>query len=170
MAMVHSSMKDPRAITGRTVLLWLFAFFGIIFAANGVFIYLALGSFPGVVEERPYEAGQAYNEEIAAARAQVERHWQVSGEIVRTGGEAARLVVTAADAQGTPLYGVGVHALLRNPVREAADIEAFLHADGGGRYIADLEALPAGNWTLILEIEEDGARKFKSENRIFVKE
>ena len=51
MTMVQSNMKDPKAITGKTVLVWLLAFFGVIFTANAVFIYLALGSFPGVVVE-----------------------------------------------------------------------------------------------------------------------
>lgn len=170
MSMVQSSMKDPKAITGKTVLVWLFAFFGVIFAANGIFIYLALGSFPGVVEDRPYEAGQAYNEEIAAARTQAALNWQVSGEVIQSVEGTGRLVVTAADAGGTPLHGVEVRALLRHPARATSDIEAILTADGGGRYTADLEKVPAGNWTLILEIEAEGVRKFKSENRIFLKE
>lgn len=42
-------------------------------------------------------------------------------------------------------------------------------ADGGGRYVGAVENLADGNWTLILEIEQDGERKFRSENRIFVK-
>lgn len=111
MTMVQSNMKDPKAITGKTVLVWLLAFFGVIFTANAVFIYLALGSFPGVVVESSYEAGQAYNEEIAAAKAQADLNWQVSTEFTRTSGADGKLVVTANDAQGTPLYGVVLHAL-----------------------------------------------------------
>ncbi|PVB62882.1 FixH family protein [Labrenzia sp. 011] len=170
MAMVQSGMKDPKAITGRTVLVWLLSFFGVVFAANAAFIYLALGSYPGVVEERPYEAGQTYNEELAAARMQADLDWQVSGEVIQDAEGTGRLVVTAADADGNPLYGVEVRALLRRPVMATGDIESFLKADGGGRYTADLEKVPPGNWTLVLEIEQDGVRKFKSENRIFLKE
>jgi nitrogen fixation protein FixH len=168
--MVQPDMKDPKAITGRTVLAWLLGFFAVVFAANAVFIYLALGSFPGVVVESSYEAGQAYNSEIAAARAQEELKWQVSTEVVRTAGEGGKLVVTASDVDGTPLYGVTLNALLRNPVHEGGDVEVSLNADGGGRYIGTVDALADGNWTLILEIEEDGVRKFRSENRIFLKD
>lgn len=169
MTMVEPNMKDPKAISGKTVLVWLLAFFGVVFAANAVFIYLALGSFPGVVVESSYEAGQTYNEEIAAAKAQSELNWQVSTEFVRTTGADGRLVVTAKDAQGTPLYGVALNALLRNPVHDDADVKVDFTADGGGRYVGEVENLADGNWTLILEIEKDGERKFRSENRIFVK-
>jgi len=170
MTMVQSDMKDPKAITGRTVLAWLLGFFAVVFAANAVFIYLALGSFPGVVVESSYEAGQAYNSEIAAAKAQAELNWQVSTEIVRTGPENGKLVVTAADADGAPLYGVTLTALLRNPVHEGADVAITLNADGGGRYVGTVDDLADGNWTLILEIEQDGSRKFRSENRFFLKD
>jgi nitrogen fixation protein FixH len=169
MTMVQSNMKDPKAISGKTVLAWLLGFFGVVFVANAIFIYLALGSFPGVVVESSYEAGQAYNEEIAAAKAQAELNWQVSSEFVRTSDQDGKLVVTAKDAQGTPLYGVALHALMRNPVHDDTDVKIDFTADGGGRYVGTVEKLADGNWTLILEIEQDGERKFRSENRIFVK-
>ncbi|MCX2723600.1 FixH family protein [Roseibium salinum] len=170
MTMVRSNMKEPGTITGKTVLAWLLGFFGVVFAANGVFVYLAVGSFPGVVVDSSYEAGQSYNQEIAAAKAQEQLHWQVSSELVRVGPDGARLMITAADAGGGALYGLSVNALLRNPVQETADVKVRLAPDGGGRYVGEVDHVPAGNWMLILEIEQDGQRKFRSENRIFVKE
>lgn len=169
MAMAELNAKDQKPITGRTVLAWLFGFFGVIFAANAVFLYLAFGSFPGVVVESSYKAGQSYNQEIAAARAQEELNWQISSELVRTSGTRGQLVITAADAGNNPLYGIDLRATLKHPAQGNADIELSLTADGGGRYISNIEDLPAGNWNLILEIDQDGTRKFKSENRVFVK-
>lgn len=168
MTMAQSNMKDPKAITGKTVLAWLFCFFGVVFTANGIFLYLALGSFPGVVVDSSYEAGQTYNQEIAAAKAQAGLGWQVSSEIARTSADGAKLVVTAMDAHGTPLYGIAVNAALRHPAQENEDVTAVLRADGGGRYVGEIEKLASGNWTLVLEIEQDGARRFKSENRMFI--
>lgn len=170
MTLVQTPMKDPKPITGKTVLAWLLGFFAVVFAANAVFIYLALGSFPGVVVESSYEAGQAYNRELAAAKVQAGLHWQVSSSVERTGTGGARILVEAADAAGVPLYGVEIRAYLRHPAHALADVDTVLKADGGGRYVADLNAIPAGNWTLILEIDRDGDRKFKSENRIFLKD
>jgi len=168
MTMAQSNMKDPKAITGKTVLAWLLCFFGVVFTANGIFLYLALGSFPGVVVDSSYEAGQTYNQEIAAAKAQAGLGWQVSSEIARTSPDGAKLVVTATDAQGTPLYGIAVNAALRHPAQENEDVTAVLRADGGGRYIGEIDKLAPGNWTLVLEIEQDGTRRFKSENRMFI--
>ncbi|MEO1114639.1 MAG: FixH family protein [Pseudomonadota bacterium] len=168
MTMAQSNMKDPKAITGRTVLAWLICFFGVVFTANGIFLYLALGSFPGVVVDSSYEAGQAYNQEIAAAKAQAGLGWQVSSEIVRTSPDSAKLFVSAMDAQGTPLYGIAVTAVLRHPAQENEDVTAVLRADGGGRYVGDIDEVASGNWTLVLEIEQDGSRRFKSENRMFI--
>jgi len=170
MTMAESNMKDPKAITGKTVLAWLLGFFGVVFAANAVFIYLALGSFPGVVVESSYEAGQAYNQEIAAAKLQADLNWQVSSELVRSDVEGGKLVVTAKDADGDPLYGIELNAMLRNPVHDGADMQVTFRADGGGRYVGNVDHLEAGNWMLVLLISQDGERKFKSENRIFVKE
>lgn len=170
MTMAQSNMKDPKAITGKTVLAWLLGFFGVIFTANAVFIYLALGSFPGVVVESSYEAGQAYNQEIAAAKVQAALNWQVSSEFVRTGEDGGKLIVTAKDADGAPLYGIELNAMMRNPVHDGDDRRITFTADGGGRYVGTVETLASGNWTLVLLISQEGERKFKSENRIFVKE
>ncbi|GAB4577143.1 MAG: hypothetical protein Tsb0019_04810 [Roseibium sp.] len=170
MAMVQSNMKDPKAFTGRTVLFWLLGFFGVVFAANAVFIYLALGSFPGVVVESSYEAGQAYNEEIAAAKAQAALNWQVTSDFKGTGGDAGKIVVTALDADGAPLYGIELEALLRNPVNDAADVSVDFTADGGGRYIGEVGHVAPGNWTLVLQIRKGGERVFRSENRVFLKQ
>ena len=62
-----------RRLTGRGVLLWLFAFFGVTFAVNGAFIYFAVSTFPGVEVASSYKAGQEFEGEIAAGRAQAER-------------------------------------------------------------------------------------------------
>ncbi|MEM9630323.1 MAG: FixH family protein [Pseudomonadota bacterium] len=170
MTMVQTNAKEPKPMTGKTVLAWLIGFFAVIFAANGIFVYLALGSFPGVVVESSYEAGQNYNSEIAAAKAQEQLNWQVSSEFVSAGEAGHQLLVTAADAEGTPLYGVDVQATLQHPAQEKADIEVILNADGGGRYLGTLDKVHPGNWMLVLEIEQDGKRVFKSENRIFLKD
>lgn len=170
MSIVHSDSKDPNAITGKTVLVWLFCFFGVIFAANGVFLYFALGSFPGVAVESSYEAGQSYNQEIAAAKAQADLNWQVSAHFERAGAEGGKVLVTAADAKGDPLYGIDLKVSLKNPVHAQSDLPIVFRPDGGGRYIGQLDNVPAGNWDLILEISQDGERKFKSQNRIYVKD
>jgi nitrogen fixation protein FixH len=170
MAMAETNGKDPKAITGKTVLLWLAGFFGVIFLTNGIFLYYAVGTFPGVAVESSYEAGQAYNQEIAAAKAQEQLNWNISSELTRQPDGSGKLLVLAKDAADAPLYGMSVEATLKHPAQVNADLSLILTADGRGRYVSEVEALPAGNWTLLLEVIENGERKFKSENRIFIKE
>ena len=48
-------------LDGRHVLMMLFAFFGVIFAVNGYFLFSALSTHTGVVAVEPYRKGLAYN-------------------------------------------------------------------------------------------------------------
>src|SRR5215470_7666303 len=72
-----------RPLGGRTVLVALLAFFGIVIGVNGVMIALAVSTMPGLENEKPYQAGVAYNAEIGAARAQAGRHWTVASHVSR---------------------------------------------------------------------------------------
>ena len=66
-----------RPLSGRTVLLSLLGFFGIVIAANGALVAFAIGTMPGLETEKPYQAGIGYNAEIAVARAQAGRGWRL---------------------------------------------------------------------------------------------
>lgn len=164
----YGSGKAP--ITGRTVLYWLIGFFAVIFAANTVFIWLALGSFPGEVEEGSYKVGQRYNQEIAAARAQSELGWSVEIDLSRGAGGSADLVVSAADADGGPLTGLTFTANLIHPTNDANDTQFTLRETENGRYAGTAEAVPAGNWNLEVLAENTEGRVFKSENRLYLSE
>ncbi|MEJ8473317.1 FixH family protein [Roseibium algae] len=172
MAMMHSntSQVDPKAFTGRTVLFWLMGFFAVIFAANAVFIWLALGSFPGVVVESSYQAGQDYNQEIANARAQAERNWQVKADLSRSQGGSGFLKVHARDSTGAPLTGLSFMARLQNPTHDGDDVEVVLRESESGLYTGGAAGLSAGNWNVVIEANGADERLFRSESRIFLKE
>ena len=52
--MIGAGMPTERRITGRMVLVGLLTFFGVVFAVNGVFVYFALDSWPGLTTEAAY--------------------------------------------------------------------------------------------------------------------
>ncbi|WP_289032835.1 FixH family protein [uncultured Roseibium sp.] len=162
--------KDPKAFTGRTVLFWLFGFFAVIFAANAVFIWLAVGSFPGVVVESSYTAGQTYNQEIADAKAQSERGWQVKADLTRAANGGASLKVEARDKLGAPLTGLAFVAHLNHPTHDGVDLDVALVEGESGVYTGTADALAAGNWNMVLDAESADERLFRSENRIFLSE
>lgn len=168
MTMSHSGAEEPKAITGKTVLAWLLGFFGVVFTVNGVFLYMALGSFPGVAVESSYKAGQAYNQDIAASQAQVARGWTVETLVRRSGENAAEIFVTALDQDGTPLTGLQFSADLRHPTYEGFDRTAQLVETGPGQYRGTVADVNDGNWNLALNAVSGSDRVFRSQNRVFL--
>ena len=66
-----TTMNDKPAfrITGRMVFFGLVAFFGLIAAVNGVFMFYALDTFPGLTTEDSYKKGIVYNRTLDDAEA-----------------------------------------------------------------------------------------------------
>ncbi|MGZ9111522.1 MAG: FixH family protein, partial [Rhodoplanes sp.] len=79
-----------RPLTGRRVLIYLVAFFGVVFAANAALVKFAIETLPGTEVDSAYRASLAFNGEIAA-------------HVERNGDGGARLRIDARDAVGAPL-------------------------------------------------------------------
>ncbi|MEH0073837.1 FixH family protein [Pannonibacter sp. Pt2] len=160
-----------RPMTGWTVLIWLCCFFGAVFAANGVFLWVAIGSFPGTVVDSSYKAGQAFNGEVAAAREQASRGWQVGVHLERSIEGRAQIAITAEKADGSPVSGVSFEAKLMHPVATGLDQTVDLIEGESGHYAAlTPEPVAAGNWHLIIEAHGAEGRVFRSENKLFLKD
>lgn len=168
MAMTHPDMHSPKPLTGKRVLLYLVSFFAVIFAANGVFLYFALGTFPGVAVESSYKAGQAYNEDIAAAKAQVARAWDVATHVERLADGSAEISVNALDKTGRPISGLDFAATLERPATENLDKTVRLLEGEAGKYSGLISGIDAGNWTLSLEANSGSERVFRSQNRVYL--
>lgn len=170
MAQSSLSPRQPKPFTGWTVLFWLIGFFAVVFAANAAFVWLALGSFPGVVVESSYKAGQEYNHEIAVAKAQAERGWQVAADLRRSETGEAFVTVEARDRTGAPLTGLAFVASLKSPTHAGDDIEIALTESQSGVYSGTAGGLKPGNWNVEIQAESASERVFRSENRIFLSE
>ena len=96
-------MNDKPAfrITGRMVFFGLVAFFGLIAAVNGVFMFYALDTFPGLTTEDSYKKGIVYNRTLDDAEAQRRLGWNSSVGL----GADGMLTVTMTDKIGAPLSG-----------------------------------------------------------------
>ncbi|NBN64242.1 nitrogen fixation protein FixH [Microvirga tunisiensis] len=165
------SPQGGRPITGRTVLLWISCFFGVIFAANAAFLYFAFGSFPGTVVDSSYKAGLTFNAEVAAAEAQAARGWDVSAHLDRSGEGRARITVSARDGAGLPLAGLAFVARLAHPTAAGQDQTVSLAPLEDGRYTGVTAApLAPGTWKMTLEADGPEGRLFRSENRLFLRD
>jgi nitrogen fixation protein FixH len=153
-------------LTGRTVLVALLVFFGVVIGVNGVMMALAVGTMPGLENEKPYQAGIAYNAEIDAARAQAARHWTVASHVGRDAQGRASASVTARDADGNPITGLAVTVRLLRPADQRGDRTIALGERGPGSYTGDATGVAPGAWDVEIEAVRASARLFRSRSRI----
>ncbi len=157
---------SPRPLTGRRVLLYLVAFFGVIFVANGALVKFAIETLPGTEVDSAYRASLAFNAEIAAAHAQAQRGWHVVAHVERNGEGGARLRIDARDAAGAPLGGVGFTARLERPTDVRGDRSFVLTEREAGIYSGQAADVWPGQWELIVEAARGNERVFLSRNRV----
>src|SRR5674476_1158793 len=80
-----AKQKPARILTGRHVLQWPVAFFGIVLAVHGVLVRAAISTFGGVETLSSYRAGLQFEQEVGLVVRQDALHWQVSGTLTRDG-------------------------------------------------------------------------------------
>ncbi len=163
MSAVSSSSRAPRVITGRTVLICFVSFFGIVFAMNFVMVRVALSTFSGVETESSYKAGLSFKNDVAAAHAQDALHWNVEATLQH--GAASRIILSARDAQQTPLSGLTPETRLAHPTDKRRDIPVQFVETTPGRF-ESLTALPEGQWDLVIGLKRDEETLFRSKSRI----
>jgi nitrogen fixation protein FixH len=155
----------PREVTGRTVLFWLVGFFVAVFAVNGVLVRAATSTFGGLETGSSYKAGLMFKQEIASAQRQVALNWRVDGKLARDAKGEAVLDVAARDAQGAALTGLTALARLAHPADARLDHAVPLSRIGAGLFHGQVQAQP-GQWELIVDLERDGERVFRSRSRV----
>lgn len=128
-------------ITGRHVLLGLVGGFGVIFIANGAFVYFAATTFPGNEVDDPYRRGLAYNETLSADRAQRTEGW---GADIRAIPNGVEIALSRTDGR---VGGLVIAGELRRHGEPSNDRVLIFREESSGRYQADAD-LSAGRWEL----------------------
>lgn len=163
---MSSKATVSRPLTGRTVLLYLIGFFGVILAMNLVLVRVATSSFGGVETGNAYEAGRTFKNAIAAAHAQDARQWSVEAHIDRHGDDSL-VTIRAQDAQGNPLTNLRATAVLSHPADKRRDTALELVEVEPGHFRARTTA-SEGQWYLIIDFEREGEKVFRSKSRIML--
>jgi nitrogen fixation protein FixH len=167
-------MKEPgmvagvstKPLSGRAVLIWLVAFFGVVLTVNMVMMKLAIDTLPGTDVDSAYKASLAYNGEIHAAQDQAARRWSVAGKVARSPDAVAIVTVEARDGESVPLTGLVFSARLSRPTDKRADRMIALGERETGRYRGEISDVGPGQWDLVLEASRGGERLFLSRNRV----
>jgi nitrogen fixation protein FixH len=160
-----ASKPKTRELTGRAVLYWLFGFFAIVFAVNGVLVQAATSTFRGMETGSSYQAGLVFNQEISSAERQDALHWQVEGKLMRDSRGDAVLAISARDAQGVPLAGLTASAHLAHPADARLDLAIPMKSAGDGAFRGEEAAAP-GQWELIIDLSRGDERLFRSRSRV----
>lgn len=157
-------------LKGWHVLLMLIGFFGVMFAANGMLVYYATSTFGGTEVKSSYQAGRAFNGEVAAARAQDARGWQVAAHAERDPSGHVRVEIRPRDAANAPIVGLDIRVNLARPVDRRADVEVRMVEAEVGAYVGNVAGVPAGNWDLEIEALAGDGTRFRSRNRLIFRE
>lgn len=161
----NSGGDERRQVTGRTVLVWLVAFFAVVAGVNAVMITAAVSTFGGVETVNAYQAGLAFATEEAAAQAQEARHWRVSAKLRPQPGGTVAIELSADDTTDRPLRGLDARVALIHPANRRLDRSIAMQADGPGHFRGNAAAAP-GQWDLVIDLARDGRRLFRSKERI----
>lgn len=135
----------------------------LVVAVNGVLVYFAVGTWSGLVVEKPYERGIRYNRLLQAASRQDALGWKFDIAL-EDAGDGTRVVVQARDAAGEPLSGLSLRATIERPVEREEHGAVLLDEQRPGRYAATLERLRTGQWQTRL-LAERGADSASTSQR-----
>ena len=87
---------------------------------------------------------------------------------VSTQTGATLVEVAASDAAERPLAGLQATARLLHPTDTRADQLVVLTEQSAGQFQGRSAPL-VGQWMLVVELSRDGARLFRSKNRVFLR-
>lgn len=147
---------------------WIFVgVFMIVMAVNGVMVHFAMSSWTGVETENHFIKGLGYNNDLAGARAQAERGWQVEPQFTSTEPRKAVVAITARDKAGHVLKDATVTVTMIRPTAEGHDKSLTLPYLGEGRYGAPVELDLEGQWDMRFVITH-ATGDYQDQKRVWV--
>lgn len=145
----RSDKPDGWTLNGWHVLASLLVFFGVMLAANGVFIYYAVSTFTGIETADAYRSGIAYNNRLEEARELDKLGW--TGEIKPKDG---RIELILKNASGAPVRGVRIDGKVGRPSTDSFDRAISFEDAGSGHYRSEQVELAPGNWIVAIEAHD----------------
>ncbi len=150
-------------LTGYHVFAGLVAFFGVVFAANFLLVYLSGASWTGKLPGNGYEASIKYNREAAKARAMLAKGWHTR-VLVHADG---RVEIELKDNKGRPLTGLEARATIGRPASDREDRNFRLTERDIGIYALP-EKLKSGAWRLEARFYRKGELQWRTDARFVI--
>jgi nitrogen fixation protein FixH len=161
--------SPANGIAGRHVLWGLIGFFGVIFAVNAIFVYVAEETFSGGDTSDPYRKGLNYNATLRASERQAERGWQTD---IAYEAKTGRLALNFVDKSALPITGLDINATLSRPATDKEDRRVAMVETSPGVYAATVSLAP-GLWVLSVASHKAGSTHgaaYRLKRRLFVAE
>jgi len=155
--------RTKRRWDGRLVPMLFVAFFGVVIAVNGVFIFLSLSTWNGLTTDNAYVRGLNYNQVLNAADDQVLLGWRSTAAL-----RDDVLIVSIRSAGGDPVDDLEISATWRRPARADLDQQLRLTAIGGGDYRAAAPLPEKGQWDLHVLARGRQNETYRQEFRLWV--
>jgi nitrogen fixation protein FixH len=116
----------------------------LVVVVNAILITAAFRSFPGLVVQRPYDRGIAYNEELRRQQVQSTLGWTIVPSYA-----AGRLTVRISSSDGTPVDALDVAVTLSRPLEPMPALVMPL-SPVAEAYAGDVE-LRRGQWEIRIQ-------------------
>jgi len=155
-----------RRITGRTVLYAMLGFFGVIFSVNGLFVYFALSSWPGLSTDQPYEKGIKYNRTLAKAEEQIDTGWVSRASLSIQGG----VIIVMTDRSGGVVSDLDVNGIIKRPARAGLDQKFSLLETVPGQYESQVSPVLPGRWRLEVRAIQNSKQVYFKVHDLMVRE
>ncbi len=113
----------------------------VVFVTNGVLIWKALSTFPGLTTDHAYEQGRLYNQVLEEAALQ-----DAIGLRVAITYEGDRIQLAIVQKDGTPLEEARIEGRLARPLTDEFIPLEFVAAGNGHWYAISAAPIPPGQW------------------------
>jgi nitrogen fixation protein FixH len=150
-------------LTGTKVVLMMTAFFGVVIAVNGVFIYEAIATFRGEDAKSAYLQGIDYNRTLDARAAQARLGWRATIGATRSRAGVVRVEVALRGVDARPvLESLRVTGSLDHPSDAERDVDLTFQSAGGGVYIGTASGVTPSSWNIVVRAKRPGGTQFEA--------
>lgn len=157
--------KAPRQITGRMVLIGFILFFGVISVVNGIFMYMALHTWPGLTTEHAYKDGIKYNETLADGERQAALGWQS-----RVAISDGMLLISVTSQQGAPVTRLATTVVVTRPLGSEEQIALRAIEVAPGKYQTPITLPTTGRWKVDVTAKGNDAQTYRMRHEVLVNE
>lgn len=163
-----TATREPRKITGKTVILAMIAFYGVIISVNSLFIFFAIDTWPGLTTEDSYKKGLAYNQTIDAAAKQSAMGWNSIVTVDAATNTDKTIIIRMTEDADTPIGKLVVTAKMERAVGDHKTQIITLSETAPGEYSGTFKEPAEGRW--IAEINAVGSNNasFRMKHQVMI--